>query len=795
MLEISEIKSMKELRSVNFADLFYEIYQNPDGGGIARGIIASIDPSFVPGLGNQREEAIMLLNVRDSVAHERDEVLRRAKIEEERKAEEERRQQELEMQVELLNRLGGMGSKYAREFRQILELENLSNMLSNRSASMKSLYDPLMSRIQSLGFDELLDLLTEEIMDGSNAYAASLATDNNMCSEFIAALDERIVSKGNGGSNKALKGLYLLPKLKNDQELIIFFGNNFHTTFANIDAYSGLLYASEFFDFEGSYLRESILTVPKKEKEEILAKRRSEKKFLYAMKEFNDGDYLSALESFSALGDFKDALEMAEKCKEEIAEAKRASSYKQAEEYLSAGEFDKAQVAFGKLGEYKDSPAKQREAKRAHEEAKKQLTYDEAAKKLGDRKYIEAEELFSSLGEWKDASEKAAEARLKKNKWRYSKATELRKKGDFSQAIKIFGELGEFEDSRLQLEQTLFEQEEDRVWKEREEELRLEKLYSEGCEKLDAEQYDEAAKCFEELGGYKDSADMLARTLAAKTTYAEYCTALEKMEKRDFLAAEKAFRELGAYKDSQMLADRAQTAYEEDREKRYGRACESLDSKEYQAAISLFADLKSYKDSPQMLEKARDESMKFKAYFAAAKAFQIGDLRKAKSLLVGIDDYPAADALIVQIGELEQVIRDRDAAKEKLATAQSELKGKRAELKRRAKYVDEQRAPSALDLDQTNLEIEKLELSLKSLGMFSFKEKRAIQERIGKERTRAAALESRIPSEEAEIKKKWERTKESLDSEISDLERRVSSQKSIVARLEGKVSHLNVPQE
>lgn len=55
--------------------------------------------------------------------------------------------------------------------------------------------------------------------------------------------------------NKVLDALSILPHMTSDQDLIVFFGNNFHATLQNIDAYTGLLYAREFFEYDGEDLR------------------------------------------------------------------------------------------------------------------------------------------------------------------------------------------------------------------------------------------------------------------------------------------------------------------------------------------------------------------------------------------------------------------------------------------------------------------------------------------------------------------------------------------------------------
>lgn len=58
--------------------------------------------------------------------------------------------------------------------------------------------------------------------------------------------------------NKVLDALSILPHMTSDQDLIVFFGHNFHATLQNIDAYTGLLYAREFFEYDGKDLRKLV---------------------------------------------------------------------------------------------------------------------------------------------------------------------------------------------------------------------------------------------------------------------------------------------------------------------------------------------------------------------------------------------------------------------------------------------------------------------------------------------------------------------------------------------------------
>ena len=80
------------------------------------------------------------------------------------------------------------------------------------------------------------------------------------------------------------------------------------------------------------------------------------------------GKYDEAINTFIALGDYKDSNAQIEKAKTAIIEAENAAAYEKAVAFLSAGDYDKAIDTFTKLGNYQDSAMKLVEAKTAKEE-------------------------------------------------------------------------------------------------------------------------------------------------------------------------------------------------------------------------------------------------------------------------------------------------------------------------------------------------------------------------------------------------------------------------------------------
>lgn len=287
-MELSDIKREKDLHKLSFADLFYEIYDEPNGESIAMGIIRLIMPDF-------------------------DDVYKEGRVE---------------------------AAKYER-FREHLSDARFGRSMYSRVSgdgfSSWLLCGGSIERLFNEGsFENVCDALYKEFADAKNPEGGgkqrhslidAFVKDEKRYEDFRENLERKINDLATGAlaSSKIIKGLFLLPKLESDQELIIFFGNNFSATFNSVDAYTGLLYASEYFDFDGEIL--SSLTsdfseeeikaaeiaetswVAKEREEE--AKREEERKrseqYSNAIKAFDNGCYGSAYKSFCELGDYREA--------------------------------------------------------------------------------------------------------------------------------------------------------------------------------------------------------------------------------------------------------------------------------------------------------------------------------------------------------------------------------------------------------------------------------------------------------------------------------------------------------
>lgn len=309
-MELSDIKREKDLHKLSFADLFYEIYDEPNGESIAMGIIRLIMPDF-------------------------DDVYKKGRVE---AAKYERFREHLS------------DARFGRLMYSCVSGDGFSSLLFSKQWIIDQAMDKYGGSIERLfnesSFEIVCNSLYKEFADAKNPEGDgkqrhylidAFVKDEKRYEDFRENLERKINDLATGAlaSSKIIKGLFLLPKLESDQELIIFFGNNFSATFNSVDAYTGLLYASEYFDFDGKIL--SSLTSNFSEEEikaaEIaetsrVAKEREEKakqeeerkrseQYNNAIKAFDNGCYESAYKSFCELGDYREA-----KAKARAAEAK-----------------------------------------------------------------------------------------------------------------------------------------------------------------------------------------------------------------------------------------------------------------------------------------------------------------------------------------------------------------------------------------------------------------------------------------------------------------------------------------
>lgn len=316
-MELSDIKREKDLHKLSFADLFYAIYDEPNGESIAMGIIRLIMPDFDDVYKEGRVEAAKYERFREHLSDAR-------------------------FERSMYSCVSGDGFSSWLLFRDQWRNDHVMDICGG---SIERLFN-------EGSFENVCDALYKEFADAKNPEGDgkqghflidAFVKDEKRYEDFRENLERKINDLATGAlaSSKIIKGLFLLPKLESDQELIIFFGNNFSATFNSVDAYTGLLYASEYFDFDGEIL--SSLTsnfseeeikaaeiaetsrVAKEREEE--AKREEERKrseqYNNAIKAFDNGCYESAYKSFCELGDYREAKAKAAEAKVKWDEKKR----------------------------------------------------------------------------------------------------------------------------------------------------------------------------------------------------------------------------------------------------------------------------------------------------------------------------------------------------------------------------------------------------------------------------------------------------------------------------------------
>ena len=239
-----------------------------------------------------------------------------------------------------------------------------------------------------------------------------------------------------------------------------------------------------------------------------------------------NGDYVTAYELFSSLGDYADAPEIA-------AYAEKGIQYVAAKKYMSNEEYDKAKDAFDSLGGFKDSADLSKECARA-------IAYENGVSLLEGGQYEEAIKAFEASENYENAEELIQQANdlitEANRKAAYESGKALFESGDYEAALEALKSAEGYEDSAALIEQcnVLLMQEQIVAAIEVEEyETALDLLDSEYGQKVEGRDdlikecqnglryiegnaafteqlYYTAYKIFEELGDYRDSKSRMA---------------------------------------------------------------------------------------------------------------------------------------------------------------------------------------------------------------------------------------------------------------------------------------------
>ena len=783
MKTIFDINSYDDFRKMSFGEFFYALKASgvKEAEASAKRIIAAIEPGFVPKMLERRKSIILLQEIRKVVTASREEHLLAVRMEEE-KEEVERKQYE---RLDALSRMGRgsiVGYGVWEHIRQLKALQN----------DTKKLFDPVDTtriKLKHLSFEELLDLIKGDLLNESFDHVNALAVDQDRCSSFLASLDEKIQQQATMDANKVLKGLYMLPLLGGDQDLIIYFGTAFHATFENIDAYTGLLYSSIYFDAEELYLKEAFSSASEDETASVIQEARNNRDFSEALKLLDEGAYDEAALAFAALGDFKNSRAMMEKALYARDMAIKEESYRRASKLLEEEKYDEARELFGELGDYRDSSEMDERIDQIREEKKNLQLYEDAKRALEESRFLDAETLLLKLGEWRDAPELADMARDNYKRQQYESAVALMRRGRYDKAIKIFSKLGDYADSKKKLDEALFKKEEDRVWREREEELRLSSLYEKGCQCLQSCHYEEAERVFAQIDGYRDAEQLKDRAREFMALEKSYASARKLQDQGDYMRAAKEFSSLAdygkeGYKDSRERAESCLDTIKRQQREKYEEAEHLMLSGKYKSAEAAFGDLNGYLDAS---ERAKQASI----LWSATQTLATGNVEIARQILENptISCLDVTDRIEKDLKVLEEAIQQELDSKEKLR----KLKEERANVEERRADLREQSTkpvPSQEERDASARSAAQIRQKLGQLGMFDFKAKRGLNERLQEEIARQNTCSQRIPIEIEERKKEMETKEAALTAKEATIEEQIKLQNSLLRAAQSRSSEI-----
>ena len=237
------IASLEDLRKLSFSTLFYGICGNSHSITVARKIVATINPNFIRQYQSQREEVLLLNYLKNEIK------LQRIKH---------------EIYLESLRKklqpfFSSNGSAYYPPKREEVIPTDVTSLLSPNGFLDIILKDrQLKAEVHSFQLSHI---------------RLALFSDEEVYKEVLSEIETRLVSALQG-EDRILSCLLSIPLLKSDQDLIIFFGRNYHVAFDEVDAYHGLLYASDYFCSDGLHLCLDALDASDDEIQKLIDKRR-----------------------------------------------------------------------------------------------------------------------------------------------------------------------------------------------------------------------------------------------------------------------------------------------------------------------------------------------------------------------------------------------------------------------------------------------------------------------------------------------------------------------------------------
>lgn len=238
MTDVKEISSVTDLRSTAFFDLFYAIFDAPNKTEVASEILQRIDPTVMDRVRRREKDGERILRSIDRlefVKHELEEreSARNSSNDHMSLFSEPPIKQKYSWTVDGMKTGWDLDSRYhfSKDKNDKNKVAILVKALTNcKEHEFDTVLRWAFQRVDFDTFYENTKLLT--------LFKKEVRTRRKQLSEGIDV-------------DKELLALFLISKLDSDRDMIVFFGNNFHKAFEDVNAYTGLLYAYEYFEYVG----------------------------------------------------------------------------------------------------------------------------------------------------------------------------------------------------------------------------------------------------------------------------------------------------------------------------------------------------------------------------------------------------------------------------------------------------------------------------------------------------------------------------------------------------------------
>ena len=351
----------------------------------------------------------------------------------------------------------------------------------------------------------------------------------------------------------------------------------------------------------------------------------------------NDDEFRHAAKGFDLLADFRDSREKSSQCEENAKEYIYTQAVDALRNAKTDKDFDAAAAIFSRVPDHKDSEAMITEC---GEKAKEYL-YTTACVSLekadSTSGYLTAKKMFQNprIKDYRDTAEKTKEAKtLAEMQEIYENASRKAHTADSDgqkEAARLFESISDFKDSadRAQI-----------CWDK-------------------AAEYDKAAKRKKHIiNTLAVSGSLCAAFLVVLFTViipaVKYNNGLKAIESGEYDKAVVIFQELGNYKDSVDQITVAQNS------KAYDSAVELLNAGKYEEAISAFNSLGDFSDSPSQKTKAT-ELKNQRDYDNAMALLNEGKYEEAISAFTTLNGFSDSSSQITKATELKNQ-RDYDNA-------------------------------------------------------------------------------------------------------------------------------------